>query len=78
MPILFVSLGLGGLSLSYASALAPYQTFFQVFAIGMLVWAHYRMEHQSLKKSTQVFVWGATILVIAITLLPFILRLFLM
>ncbi|RQD69745.1 MAG: hypothetical protein D5S00_05780 [Tindallia sp. MSAO_Bac2] len=77
MPILFVSLGLGGLGLSYASVLAPYQNIFQFFAVGMIIWAHYRMDHHSLKKSTQIFIWGATIIIISVTLLPFALRLFL-
>jgi hypothetical protein len=70
-----MSLGLSGIGLSYVAFLAPYQRYFQLFAIGMLFLAHYRMEKQAVKKSTEIFIWAATVMVVLLMLSPAITRL---
>jgi uncharacterized membrane protein len=75
IPIVIMSLGLSGIGLSYVAILAPYQRYFQFFAIGMLFLAHYRMEKQAMKKRTEIFIWAATVLVVLLMLSPVITRL---
>jgi len=70
-----VSLGLGGFALSYVSILAPYQRYIQFATIGLLMWAHYRMDRQPMKRSTKIFIWVATVNVFLFMLSPFITRL---
>ncbi len=72
-----VSLGLGGFALSYVSVLAPYQRYIQFVTIGLLMWAHYRMDKQVMKRSTIIFIWTATVAVMLFLLSPLITRLLL-
>jgi len=72
-----MSLGLSGIGLSYVAVLAPYQRLFQFFAIGMLFWTHYRMEKQPFKRSTEIFVWSATAIVVLLMMSPLITRMLL-
>lgn len=73
--MIFVSLGLSGIGLSYVAVLAPYQRVFQLFAIMMLMWAHYRMEKEAMSRRRVIYIWVVTIMVVLLTLSPLITRL---
>ncbi|WP_343187181.1 putative mercuric transport protein [Anoxynatronum sibiricum] len=75
IPLIIVSLGLSGIGLSYVAILAPYQRIFQVFAIVMLMWAHYRMEKQVMSRRRVMFIWAATVMVMILTVSPLLTRL---
>ena len=60
---LFTFFGLSGLGLAFASTITPYSNIFIVLTIIMLGLAHYLMVKNNVKsKSTQIFLWLATIL----------------
>jgi hypothetical protein len=69
-----MSLGLSGIGLSFIALFAPYQRLLQFFAIGMLLWSHYRIDRRPTSKSTVILTWTATIAVMFLFVSPLLAR----
>jgi hypothetical protein len=75
-PVIFLSLGLGGIGLTYLDFLAPYRPLFVVLAAGSLYFAHKYMEKGNPSKLTKITVWVSTVFVFVFMIMPMLIGFF--
>lgn len=76
-PVIFLSLGLGGIGLASLDFLAPYRPLFVILAAGSLYFAHKYMEKGTPSKLTKIAVWVSTVFVFIFMITPMFIRFFL-